>query len=199
MSTATAINPWAKKATSGDGGDFEMPPGGTYPAVCVGLIDMGTHDNTYNGKISEQHKILLVWELTAEFDSKGETFKVLKDFTFSLNVKAKLRAFLEGWLGRRFADDEEIDLSQFMGMNCVLNLTEGTSNNGKKFVDVSSATKPMKGLTVPKITVEPICWNFDGWDPRVEPPIPGWVPMLYGRKVADDIKKSKEWLGLSPF
>ena len=29
--------------------------------------------------------------------------------------------------------------------------------------------------------------------------IPDWIPLLYGRKVADDIKKSKEYLALPPF
>lgn len=199
MSTATAVNPWKVKTSSGEGGDFEAPPGGSYPGCLVGLIDLGTHDNTYNGKTTEQHKVYLVWELTAEHDSKGQTFKVAKDFTLSLNTKAKLRGFLEGWEGRKFNDDEEIDLGSYMLRSGVINLSEGTSNNGKKFVDVSSVTKPMKGLIVPPRTVEPFVWTFDGWDCRQDPPIPDWVPFLYGRKVVDDIKKSKEWSTLTPF
>jgi hypothetical protein len=199
MSTGTIPSPWTKKATSGEGGDFELPPSGSHPAVLVGMIDLGTHDQTFSGETKEQHKILLVWELTGEFTTKGETFKVSKDFTFSLNVKAKLRAFLEGWMGRKFGDDEEIDIAQFLTRECVLNLTEGTSKGGKAFIDVASATKPMKSLAVPPRTVEPILWTFDGWNANDEPPVPEWVPMLYGRKVADDVKNSKEWGTLSPF
>lgn len=197
MSVATS--PWTKKATSGEGGAFEMPAGGSYPAVLVGLIDMGTQAVSFGGETKDQHKVLLVFELTGECDSKGDTFKLAKDFTFSLNSKAKLRGFLEGWEGRKFSDDENIDLSSYMGRQCVVNVAEGSSANGKKFVDVSSASKPMKGLTVPPPTVEQVCWTFDGQDPRNDPPIPEWVPLLYGRKVADDVKKSKEWSNLTPF
>jgi hypothetical protein len=199
MSTATTVNPWKKKVTSGEGGDFELPPGGSYPGCLVGLIDIGTHENSYQGKTSEVHKILLVFELTGEFDTRGDTFKVMKDFTFSLNSKAKLRAFLEGWEGRKFADDEEIDLSSFVLRNGVVNLNEGTSNAGRKYVDLVSVTRPFKGLIVPDRTVEPVVFSLDGWDPKREPPIPDWVPFNYGRKVADEIKGSKEWPLLVPF
>lgn len=197
MSTATST--WKRKASSSEGGDFELPPGGSHGAALVGLIDLGTSPQTYNGETKSVHKILFVWELTAEHTSKGESFKVAKDFNFSLNSKAKLRAFLEGWMGRKFGDDEEIDVSTFMGMLCVLNLTEGVSAGGKKFVDVVSANKLMKGQNIPPISVESFVWDFDGQDPRNEPEIPEWVPMLYGRKVVDDIKKSDEWGNLSPF
>lgn len=197
MSTMTS--PWAKKATSGEGGGFEMPAGGSYPGCLVALIDLGTQAVSFGGETKDQHKVVLVFELTGEFDSKGETFKVIKDFTFSLNSKAKLRGFVDGWLGRKLADDETVDITQFVLAPCVVNVNEGTSANGKRFVDVASVTRPMKGLTVPPATVEPFVWSFEGHDPRNEPPVPEWVPMLYGRKVADDIKKSREWSTLTPF
>lgn len=193
------MSPWKKKATSGEGGDFELPPGGTYPACLVALIDLGTHEATFGGKAVDRHKIAFVWELTGEFDSKGETFKVIKDFTWSLNSKGNLRPFLEGWLGRKFGDDEEIDILDFVDMKCMVNVAEGVSGNGKKFVDVTSANRPMRGLTVPDRTVDPIAWTFAGWDINKEPPIPDWVPRLFGRLVADDIKASKEWADLIPF
>ena len=47
-----------------------------FPAVLVGLIDLGTTENTYQGKTSDRHKILFVWELTAEHDSHGSNFLV---------------------------------------------------------------------------------------------------------------------------
>jgi hypothetical protein len=199
MSTQAQANPWARKASSNEGGDFELPPSGSHPAVLVGLVDLGTTDSDYGGKVSERHKVLLAWELTAEADSKGRNFIVVRDFTFSLNVKAQLRSFVEGWSGRAMADDEEWDALSLLGQACVVSLTEGMSRAGKPFVEVASASKPMRGLTVPPRTVEPFAWTFGDWDPRTEPPIPDWMPMLYGRKVADDVKKSKEWNKLSPF
>lgn len=199
MSTATAASPWTKKATSSEGGDLELPPGGTYPGCLVAMIDLGTHEEEFNHQKKEVQKIYLVWELCGEYDTRGETFKVGKDFTFSLNAKSKLRPFLEGWLGRKFADNEDVNLMSFMTMNGVVNVTEGQTSNGRKYVDVASVTKPMKGLAVPDRTVEPLCWGFADWDPKVEPPIPDWVPFLYGKPVAGKIKSSKEWASLIPF
>jgi hypothetical protein len=200
MSTGTINKTWSRQTNSGEGGEFELPAGGTYPAVLVGLIDIGTHERIYNGKASEQQKVLFVWELTGENDSHGESFKVMKDFTFSLNSKATLRGFLEGWLGRKFGDGEDIDITSFVNQPCVLNVTEGVSGGGKKFVDVAAATKPMKGLVVPPKTVELFVYSVcEEVSQNVPPMIPDWVPFLYGRKVVDDIQKSKEWIALPPF
>lgn len=200
MSTATATNPFSVRTTSGEGGDFELPKGDTYPAALVGLIDLGTHDSSFQGTVSERHKILMVWELLTENDSKGVPFKVAKDFTLSLNSKAKLRAFLEGLEGRKYGDNEEIDLAKFLGQDCMVNVTEGTSASGKRFVDVASASRLIKGLQVPAPSVEPFAFAIaDDLDPKFDPPIPEWVPFYYGRKVADEIKASKEWSRLKPF
>ena len=73
---------WKVKASSTEGGDFELPPSGSYPAVLIGLIDLGTHDREYNGKTDEVHKLLFVWELVTESKADGDNFVVIKDFTF---------------------------------------------------------------------------------------------------------------------
>lgn len=208
MSTATMASPWTKKASSNEGGDFELPPGGTYPAVMVALIDLGTHSEVFNNEAKDSHKILMAWELTGENDSKGRPFKVAKELTWSLNTKARLRGFLEGYAGRKFADDEEINLLSFMATQGVVNVTEGQSNNGRKFVDVASWTKPMRGLVVPPPSVEPFVWGFTdrddkgneiSWNPNQDPPIPDWMPRIFGKTVVEKIKASSEWSKLVPF
>jgi hypothetical protein len=198
MST-TATNPWVVEATSGQG-DFELPPAGPHPAYCVGLIDLGTNSRTFNGKTDEVHKVLILWELTAEHMQDGRTFVVHRDFTWSLNVKAKLREFLEAWLGRTIPDAEKFDLSTLVKQPCLLTLTEGTSGAGKKFVEVSSCSRPMRGLTVPAMTVHPVMFSIaECTSSATDPPIPDYVTPLYGKAVVDVIKSSKEWGELSPF
>lgn len=213
MSATTMINPWKTKVvTTEDKKDFEAPKGGTYPAVLVGLIDLGTHTEDSDKGPRDVHKILFVWELSAEFDSKGNAFKVWRDFTLSLHNKSNLRPFVQGWLGRKLADNEEFDVSTLHGGKCQVTLTEGTTKNGKSYIDVSAAAQPMKGLTVPDATVDLYAFQFvrgvpDGnggfaeqqWDPRIDPDIPDWVPPMYGRSVKAEIKKSKEWAALTPF
>src|SRR4051812_15651725 len=122
--TATVPSPWTAKANNSEGGDFELPPGGMYPAVLVSLIDLGTHERTFNGQTTEARKLFFVWELTGEFDSKGQPFIVAQDYTWSLHKKAKLRAMIEEWRGKGMSDEEEFDLISLLGKPCMLTLSE---------------------------------------------------------------------------
>lgn len=177
-----------------------MPPPGTHPAIMVGLIDLGTTENTYNGKTSDRHKILVIWELTAESDSKGQNFIIAQDYTWSLGKKATLRPLVEGFRGKALADGEDFDLALMLGKPSMINITEGVSGQGKKFMEVAAISPPMRGLTVPPQTKETVCFHLGTLNStKDELEIPEWVPPLYGRKVADDIKKSNEYRKLPPF
>jgi hypothetical protein len=161
---------------------------------------LGTSTQVYNGDKKDVHKLLFCFELVGEADSKGSPFIVTADFNWSLNVKARLRAFLEGWRGKPYPDGEAVNVMEYLGMPCMLGLSEGQSNSGKKFVEVSSASPLVKGMQLGKPTRELFAWTFNQHDDaRKDPPIPAWVPFLYGRKVVDDIKASHEWSKVMPF
>jgi hypothetical protein len=198
MSTATS--PFKMSASNSEGGNFELPQSGMYPAVLVGIIDLGTTTKTFGADSYERHGIYLCWELTAEFDSKGQPFIVAKDYTWSLNKKAKLRAIVEPFIGRTLADGEEYDLLELLGKPCMLSLTEGTSGSGKKYVDVSSVGKPPKGMTVPPHSKE-LCGFAIAMlsSNKDDTNIPSWVPPLYGKDVVDEIKRSREFGNLPAF
>jgi hypothetical protein len=183
------------KAKSSEG-DFELPPGGTYPAVWIGLINLGTQPREYNGKKWEEEKILFIWELTSEADANGENFTVQQDYTFSLHEKANLRKMLEAFWGKSMGEDQELDLVILIGKPCVLSLTEGKSSKGQKFIEIASVARPMKGQNVPAPTREPFVWDFDLHDGNGDPPIPDWVHPLYGRDIVEEIKRSPEWTEL---
>lgn len=196
MSTGTMD--FRTKAISGEG-DFEMPPPGTHPAILVGLIDLGTHASTFD-PTKTRHKILFIWELTAEADSKGQNFLVLSDYTWSLNSKAALRSIVEGFKGKSLADGEEYDLGLMLGQPCMINLKEGTSAKGKSFMEVSSVSPPMRGLTVPPATHTPFGFLLSMINSTIDAiDIPAWVPKLYGRNVVDEIKVSHEYAKLPSF
>lgn len=200
VGTATAPSPWTTKASNSEGGDFELPAGGMYPAILIGLIDLGTHTRTFNGQTTEARKLFFVWELTGEADSKGQNFIVAQDYTWSLHKKAKLRAMIEGWRGKALNDDEEFDLISLMGKPCMLTLSEGETSSKKKFVEISAVSNPPKGLTVPPASQTPFAFNFAFISSTKDDlEIPEWVPPIYGRDVTEEIKKSAEYLKLSPF
>jgi hypothetical protein len=193
-SKMSTMSPFAMRASEKEFEDFELPPPGLHPAVLVSMIDLGTHSFEYQGKTNELRKVFLVWELTGEFDSGGNPFLVKQDYTLSLGKKANFRRMLEAWAGRSFGPDEDFDALVLLGKPCVVNLSLGTNKDGsKKFIEVTGVSAPMKGQAVPPASHKPFVWHMSQAEPGNDPPIPEWVPRNYGRLVADDIKKSKEW------
>lgn len=199
MSTATA-SPWSIPATSTEGGEYELPQGGTYPAVLIGLIDLGTHSFTYNNEQKESRKVFFVWELTNETDSKGQNFVVAQDYTWSLNKKAHLRPMIESWIKRGLADDEEFELISLLGKHCMLGIQEGETSKKKKFVEVSSVSALAKGFAATEPQYTPFAFHLSTLaSSKADLNIPEWVPRLYGRTIEDEIRSSKEFQALPPF
>ena len=183
-----------KKAPAASTTDYELPPGGSYPAIFIGLIDLGTQTWEYNNKKNESHKIYFLWELTSEKNSEGNNFVVGADYTFSLHEKANLRKMVESYNGKPLDPEKEIDIMLLIGKPCVLSLTEGKSSNDKAFVEVTGVARPIKGQNVPTASRKPYIFDFEFHpDFKQDPPIPDWVPMLYGRSIIEEIKKSPEW------
>ena len=59
---------------------------GTYQAICVSVIDMGTQTMTFETETKELRKIRISWEL--EPITGEETPRILgKDYTFSLHER----------------------------------------------------------------------------------------------------------------
>ena len=201
MSTVTDPSAmWKTKANNSEGGDFERPSPGMYPAVLIGLIDIGTHTHVYNGKQITGRKLFLCWELTGENDSNGQAFVIAQDYTWSLHKKANLRALIEGWFGRSLSDAEEFDIISLLGKECCLTVSEGQTPNGKKFSEIKGVGPTMKGQVVPPPTRELFAFNvglLNSSGDAVE--IPEWVPRNYGRPIVDEIKASAEFQDLPGF
>lgn len=110
-------------ATDKGGAEFQMTPEGQYVARCYKIIDLGTQ--TTNGQFGtkEQHKIMVTWELLEQpYMEDGRPFSVSQFYTVSLHEKAKLRADLEAWRGKKFTKEEleGFDLSSVLGAYCMI-------------------------------------------------------------------------------
>lgn len=124
-------------ATQSGGGDFEMTPEGTYIGRCYRIIDLGTQTSAKFG--SQQHKVMVSWEL---LDDKvkmedGRPFSVHQTYTVSLSDKAKLRADLEAWRGKKFTKEEleGFDLTNVLGAYCMIQVVH--SDDGQ-FANVNA-------------------------------------------------------------
>ena len=132
-------------------GDYEQPPVGTHVARCVKVIDLGTQEQTFEGKTSYKRQVLIGWELPNELmergDFAGQPFTVTKFYTQSLHEKAKLRSDLSNWRGRQFTEQElaGFDARNIVGKPCMVSLTE----NDKGRVSVTAVTALPKGTNPP--------------------------------------------------
>lgn len=194
--------PLTRKAPSSkDGGDFELVPAGTFPAVCVAVVATGTHNEAFQGQEpKDQEKIYLAWELIGEtMQSSRYSHVIGREYTFSLNAKANLRKLIDAWRGKPLADGEEFDLTKLAGQPCLLTVTHTQPNaEGRQYSNVSGVARPMKGQVVGKPMRTPIIYDTIH-APESEDALAlswSWLPRIYGELVFDRIKASKEWRAL---
>ena len=158
---------------------------GAYPAVCIGVIDLGEQ---YSEKFkSYSNKVQIVWELpteTIEVDGKQEPRQLSKEFTISASKKGNLRGFLSSWNSKAYSDEEflELDLFDQIGRACQVNVV---LNETGEYSNVESAIPLMKGYPVPTSSTPPIRWDMDHWDDVVFGGLPEWVQ--------EKIKKSTQY------
>jgi len=196
---ATMQDPFVVTASSSEGGEFERPAAGMYPAMLVAVVDLGTHTRVFNGESKKQRKIFLAWDLTEERDTKGQTFIVGQDYTFSLNPKAKFRGLVEGWTGKALPDGTQFNITELVGKPCLVNIAEGVSGSGKKFSEISSVAQPMRGMKVVETERIPFVFSVSMLNSSLDDPaVPDWLPRIYGRTVVDEIKASDEFGALAP-
>ena len=122
----------ALTAKSSGGGDFDIAPAGNHVAICYGVVDLGEHEQEWQGKVSLKHRVRISWELCDELMSDGRPFSISKEYTLSLNEKATLRHDLESWRGRPFTDAElaGFDIFVLLGKPCMVNVVHKPKRDG---------------------------------------------------------------------
>lgn len=138
------------------GSDLEPIPAGMHPAICYGVIDLGTQPAF--GNFPAKRKVLFLFELPEErADFMREEKKVNLPraisctFTLSLHTKGNMRPALEGWRGREFTPQEldGFNVMQVIGANALLNVTHKTGtgkNAGRTFAEIKSINPLPKGM-----------------------------------------------------
>lgn len=170
-----------------------LPPveGGTYPAVCVGIVDLGEqHSELFK---NYRDMVLIIWELpglTVEVDGEEKPRWLSRDFSASLNEKSNLHKFLVPWRGRPFTDEElgeegGFDLTEMLGKGCFLNVSVETKDDGSAFNKINAVMAFPAGMVAPVSQSELITFDMDAWDDMVLGKLPEWVQ--------ERIKKSTQY------
>lgn len=189
------MNPFKGKANNGQG--VEVPEAGTHPAALVALVDLGSHEDEYNGEKKTARKVMLAWELTAEKQSGSEHNHIVsKEYSLSFHKKGKLRLACEAVRGKAYSEDEEIDYTKLLGQPCLVTVEVAVSAGGNSYAKVTGVTRPAKGMPVPAPKRRSASWFLDGADLSGLEAI-GWLPYLYGRPAVEVVKESKEYLAVT--
>ena len=157
-----------------EGADFTPPPAGTFLAVSYRLIDLGTQEVTWEGKVKHQRKIMFSWELPEEKMDDGQPFSVHQRYTFSSSDKAKLRHDLESWRGVPFKDSDfgpgGFDIKNTLGKGCMVGITH-VDKNGKTYANIAAVMKLPKGMKAPAplnpvvyLSLEPVAFDRAAFD-----------------------------------
>ncbi len=126
---------------------YERCDAGVYPARCIQVVELGTHDMEWQGEVKQRKEIMIVWELS-ELMQDGRPFTVTWRGTNTLNEKGKLYQMLTSWRGKPFTTDElrSFSLANILDKCCMINISKETSKAGKDFNKVISVMPLPKGM-----------------------------------------------------
>lgn len=172
---------------SSTGTSIPLIPEGVHVAVCVAVVDLGTHhDDKYN---KDTRKVLIQWELPGEsrtFQRDGvdvtENRIVSKTFACSLHEKANLRKYLEAWRGKTFTADElkGFELSALLGKGCQMQIVHAPSKSdpSKIYANIAAIMAMPKGLKAPATQNKPYSYDIPATGITLPSNIPQWIAEL---------------------
>ena len=128
------------------GVNYEIIPTGVYLATCYSVIDLGLQFNEKFG--NKKREIQIRWEIPEEriiIDNEDKPRTIVAIYTLSLSEKAKLRAVLEAWRGKKFTEQELLgfDLKNILNKSCQVQMVH--SEDGK-YANPNSFMAIPKGL-----------------------------------------------------
>ncbi len=105
-----------------------IPPAGLHPAICYAIIDMGTHQESFKGNVSNKPKVKFCFEFPTlpeqVFDeARGpQRLSIMQDFNVYSDDKSNLCKMLKQWRGVAKIDLAK-DLPAYLGQSCQVMVT----------------------------------------------------------------------------
>jgi hypothetical protein len=186
-----------------EGGTFELCPEGNHVACCYAVIDLGTHEESYEGQPPKpKRKIFVQWEISSEARQDGTAFRIGKTYTLSSHEKSTMRKDFESWRGQKFTEEDlgNFRLQNLIGKACMLNVVQ-SEREGKTNSKITTIARMPKGMPVPSLSEDPLFVSletdefdhaaYDRLPDRLKDQIvesPEWGTLITGnRKVADEV------------
>jgi hypothetical protein len=176
-----------------EGGNFETTPAGTFVARCYRFLDLGSHEQTFQGESKGLKRLVMVgFELPTELMTTGEyagkPFTIHKRYTWSTHEKATMRKDLESWRGKKFNDHDfgpgGFDVRNLLGVPCTLSISH-SEKDGSTYANITGIGPPMKGLALPEAVNPPVFLSLE--------------PQLFDREVYERLSdKLKAFINDTP-
>lgn len=140
-----------------EGGNFEPTPAGTFVARCYRFLDLGSHEQVFQGESKGLKRLIMIsfelpTELMSEGPNAGKPFTVSKRYTWSTHEKANMRKDLESWRGAKFNDADfgpgGFNVRNLLGVPATLTIVH-SEKDGSIYANIASIGKAMKGVGVP--------------------------------------------------
>ena len=180
------------KVSAPEGSSIPIMEAGAYPAVCIGIIDIGDQFNKVYDKYTR--KCVFQFEIpseTIEIDGEQKPRVISATYTASLAEKSNLRKTLESWRGREFTKEEltGFDLENVLGAPCMLNVIHKESAQGNTFANISAITRMPKGYEV-RSNTEKIIFSLNDTDALEKmAKLPEWIQAR--------IKESSQYMAMT--
>ena len=158
--------------------NFERPVG-IQQAIVSSVVDMGDRpDPFHEGKM--KHQVAITWQLGATYKKDDKVFPLQQTeiYNFSLNEKAKLRAIIEGIIGKSLSNGKNeisFDLEMLVGVNCIL--TMALKDPESQYTKIVATAPLMANLAPLKL---------------VDLPIPSWIVEMRDGKKATVVDPSSK-------
>lgn len=145
---------------------YEVIPEGRHTGLLYALIDLGTHEDTFQGVTKFKHELYVGFELPEVLMSDGRPFMWGKTFNVTngrfgpyISKTSNLYKFLKVWTGQ---DDPKLQmLGKLIGHPATISIVhEEGKKDATKIYAVAETVKPFKGKAVPAAKNEPIIYEL---------------------------------------
>jgi hypothetical protein len=182
-----------KPATAGVS-EYTLPPAAALPAVCVAVIDMGTHtrpDFDKSKPPKDHPMVALVWELHWREDGDEEqTALMVRDYTCYFSENSNLRKIAKASLGTKCPAGDSFDPILLLGSACSVTI-EHKKSGDRTFANISGIGALTFGTIPPTPVHTPVMVELTDR-------VPEWVPWIFGETVADRRGRCHELRGQAP-
>lgn len=173
-----------------------LVPEGTHVARVIGLIHIGTIEDTYMGEAKKFNKIRLTWELPDELHKfkEGEDAKPIvhsQEYTLSMGKKSNLKPIVEGITGALSEEEAyNFNFESLVGSPCLISIKHSKTQKGTIFAKIASTSKLMKGQVCKEAYNQPYkILTYDKWDEALFNSQPEFIKEKIVR--SDEYKKMK--------